>query len=129
MDIYIGNLPNTIDSDELNKVFRYVLLPNNFKELMRRFVNRNEKLLHSEIKSIGQQNGSAAVRYAHAVIEPDGLARRAIERLDHLTYQGSSLRVREYVQRSESNERRKLNGQNLYSVSVYNRRERDRRSH
>jgi RNA recognition motif-containing protein len=129
MDIYIGNLPNTIDSDELNKVFRYVLLPNNFKELMRRLVKRSEKLLHSEIKVIGSYRGATSVRYAHAVIEPDGLARRAIERLDHLSYQGSSLRVREFVTRSEGNERRKHKGQNLYSVSVYNRRVGERRSH
>ena len=127
MDIYIGNLPNQVNSSELKKVVNTVLLPTNIKELIQRLVNKKDRITFSEFDVIENQMGDKSTRFAHAVIMPDRVARQALKRLDHLTLKGSSLRAREYAARSIVNDRRSKQNQNLYAVSSYNRRVRDRR--
>jgi hypothetical protein len=128
VDIYIGNLPNQLTPAELKKIVNAVLLPTNFKELIRRLVNKKSRITHSEFDVVGNQIGDDAACFAHAVIKPDRIARRVLRRLDHFTLQGNSLRAREYVSRSRANERRSQQCKNLYAVKAYNRRIRDRRS-
>lgn len=127
MDIYIGNLPTQTNSSDLKKVVNTVLLPNNFKELVQLVISRKERVSFSEIDVIENHMGDQITRFAHAVIMPDCAARRLLKRMDHLTFNGSSLRVREYTERSDENDRRNKQQQNLYAVSVYNRRRSDRR--
>ena len=128
MDIYIGNLPNQIGPAELKKVVNYVLLPSNFRELIKRVVDNRNRITHSEIDVIDQSQGDQPTVYARAVIKPDHVARRVLQRLDHLTFQGSSLRAREYVNRNAENDRRAQQMKNLYAVQSYNRRLRERRN-
>ena len=128
MDIYIGNLPNQIEPAELKKVVNYVLLPSNFRELIKRDIDNRNHITHSEFDVIDQSHGNQPTAYARAVIKPDHVARRVLQRLDHLTFQGSSLRAREYVNRNAENDRRARQLKNLYAVQSYNRRLRERRS-
>jgi len=127
MDIYIGNLPNQVDSMELKKVVNTVLLPTNFMEFVQRLVNKTDRITFSEFDVIENQMGDKLTRFAHAVIMPDCAARQALKRLDHLTLKGKSLRAREYAVRKVENDRRSKQNQNLYAVGSYNRRTRDRR--
>lgn len=127
MDIYIGNLPNQVNSSDLKKVVNAVLLPHSFRELVQQLVNKKGRVTLSEFDVIENQMGDSATKFAHGVIMPDSAARRLLSRMDHLTFQGKSLRVREYAQRDKSNDRRRKAGQNLYAVTIYNRRLRDRR--
>ena len=127
MDIYIGNLPSQLGPAELKKVVNTVLLPNNFKEIVRRFVSKNDRLTFSEFDVIESQVAGNTIRFAHGVIMPDSVGRRLLQRMDHLTLQGKSLLVREYTMRNESNDRRRKKSQNLYAVKSYNRRHKDRR--
>ena len=127
MDIYIGNLPRQINSSDLKKVINTVLLPNNFRELIRLLVNKKDRVTFSEFDVKENQVGDDDSRFAHGVIMPDSAARRLLQRMDHLSYQGKSLRVREYTLRDRSNDRRRKPGQNLYAVKIYNRRIKDRR--
>jgi len=127
MEIYIGNLPDQINPADLGKIIKYVLMPTSFSELVRRLINRNCRVSHSQFDVIDKWLGDTCFRYAHAVIEPDGVARKVVKKLDHLSYQGHSLCVREYVVRSSNNDRRCKHHKNLYAVQAYNRRIRDRR--
>lgn len=127
MDIYIGNLPNEINSSDLKKVVNAVLLPNNFKELMRHLFNRTERVSLSEIDVIENRAGDNTTRFAHAVVVPEQAALRLLKRMDHLTFNGKSLRVRQYTKRNNANDRRNRKTHNLYSVGIYNRRRGDRR--
>jgi len=127
MEIYIGNLPSQIDSNELKRVVSTVLLPNSFRELLRQLMDRKCRPSFGEIDVIEKQRGDLKTRYAHAVIMPDQVARELLRRMDHLTYQGKSLRVREYATRNNTNDRRRHKGQNLYAVKSFNRRAADRR--
>lgn len=127
MDIYIGNLPSQLGPAELKKVVNSVLLPNSFREFVRRLVSKNEKLTFSEFDVIESQIEGNTIRFAHGVIMPDSVGRRLLQRMDHLTFKGKSLCVREYTTRSESNDRRRKKPQNLYAVKSYNRRHKDRR--
>ena len=127
MEIYIGNLPRQINSSDLKKVVNAVLLPNNFRELVQQLVNKKDRVTFSEIDVLENRLGDDTTRFAHAVIMPDSAARRLLQRMDHLSYQGKSLRVREYTPREASNERRRKAGKNLFAVKIYNRRARDRR--
>ncbi|MCI0507650.1 MAG: hypothetical protein L0Z73_16280 [Gammaproteobacteria bacterium] len=127
MDIYIGNIPEDLECTELRKVVNYVLFPHNIRDLIKRIVNKKDKISHSEFDIVVKQSGDQSIRYARAVIQPDSVARRVLLRLDHLTFQGSSLRAREYITRSQLNERRRSQHKNLYAVTVYNRRMEERR--
>lgn len=127
MDIYIGNLPNQVNSSDLRKVVNSVLLPNSFRELVQQLVNKKDRVTLSEFDVIENQVGNSTSKFAHGVIMPDSAARRLLMRMDHLTFQGKSLRVREYAPRDRSNDRRRKGRQNLYSVKIYNRRLADRR--
>lgn len=127
MEIFIGNLPGEISSAELKKVVNAVLLPNNFREFIRRLFQQTERITHSEFDVIHNQKGPVSGCFARGVIEPDKMARRLLSRMDHLTLQGKSLRVREYARRDATNDRRQRPGQNLFSVRAYNRRMKDRR--
>ena len=127
MDIYIGNLPMQINSTELKKVVNTVLLPNNFRELVQQLVSKKDRVTFSEFDVMENQVGGSISRFARAVIMPDSAARRLLERMDHLSYQGKSLRVREYALRNNANDRRRKPGKNLYAVKTYNRRAKDRR--
>jgi hypothetical protein len=127
VDIYIGNLPNQINSSDLKKVVNAVLLPNSFRELVQQLVNKKDRITLSEFDVIENKMGDSVTKFAHGVITPDTAARRLLGRMDHLTFQGKSLRVREYAQRDKCNDRRRKAGQNLYAVTIYNRRLGDRR--
>lgn len=127
MDIYIGNLPNQVNSSDLRKVINTVMLPNNFRELLRQLVNRKERVSFSEIDVIENHMGGHISRFAHAVIIPDRAAKRLLARMDHLTFKGKSLRVREYSERNDTNDRRNSKNPNLFAVGIYNRRHGDRR--
>ena len=127
MDIYIGNLPIQTNSSDLKKVVKTLLLPNNFRELVQQLVSRKDHVSFSEIDVIENQMGDQVTRFAHAVIMPDHAARRVLKKMDHLTFQGKSLRVREYTERSEANDRRNKQNPNLFAVKIYNRRRSDRR--
>ena len=127
MEIFIGNLPDQFNKNDLNNIVRFVLLPNSFSELMRRFLSRKNRLSDTRFELIDNSSGQFSVRYAHAVIHPDSMARRVIQRLDHLTFKGASLRAREYKSRNHCNDRRQRRGKSLYSVAVYNRRRSERR--
>jgi len=127
VEIYIGNLPRQINSSDLKKVVNTVLLPNNFRELVQQLVNKKDRVTFSEIDVLENREGDDTTRFAHAVIMPDSAARRLLQRMDHLSYQGKSLRVREYTPRDAANERRRKAGKNLFAVKIYNRRARDRR--
>jgi hypothetical protein len=127
MDIYIGNLPSQVDSSELKKVVNAVMFPANFKELVHHLISRNDRITFSEFDVIENRMGEQSTRFAHAVIMPEHAARLALKRLDHLTLKGSSLRAREYAVRNIENDRRSKGVHNLYAVSSYNRRIRDRR--
>ncbi|WP_455376083.1 hypothetical protein [Kaarinaea lacus] len=126
MDIYIGNLPNQVNSSDLKKVVNTVLLPNNFRELIQQLVHRKDRVTFSEFDVVESQLGGGA-RFARGVIMPDTVARRLLSRMDHLTFQGKSLRVREFSQRDKANDRRRKTTQNLYAVTIYNRRSKERR--
>ncbi len=127
MNIYIGNLPTPIKPAELKKVVNYVLLPSSFRELVKRVIDNKDRITHSEFDVIDQSYEDQPSYYARAVIKPDHVARRVMQRLDHLTFQGSSLRAREYKNRNNGNDRRLKQHKNLYSVGSYNRRKRERR--
>ena len=127
MDIYIGNLPAQLKPAELRKVVNYVLFPHNFRDLVKRIVRNKDRIAHSEFDVIDKTLGDQSVRYARAVIQPDYVARRVLQRLNHLTFQGASLRAREYVTRNPINERRRKQNKNLFAVEVYNRRVAERR--
>jgi len=127
MDIYIGNLPAQLKPAELRKVVNYVLFPQNFRDLVKRIVKNKDRIAHSEFDVIDKTLGDQSVRYARAVIQPDYVARRVLQRLNHLTFQGTSLRAREYVTRNPVNERRRKQSKNLFAVKVYNRRVAERR--
>jgi len=127
MDIYIGNLPAQVKPADLKKIVTYVLIPHTFRDFVKRVVKNKDRISHSQIDVIDAKSGERSVRYARAVIQPDYVARRVMQRLDHLTYQGSSLRAREFVTRSSANERRSKQHKNLYAVQAYNRRMAERR--
>lgn len=127
MDIYIGNLPDQLNSSQLNKIVKYALLPTSLGEFMERWIKGNGRVQHSDVEVIDDRFGNGAIRYAHAVITPDPVARRVVQRLDHLTLEGNSLLAREYVVRNAGNDRRHRCHKNLYAVSTYNRRRGDRR--
>jgi len=127
MDIYIGNLPAQVKPADLKKIVTYVLIPHTFRDFVKRVVKNKDRISHSQIDVIDAKSGERSVRYARAVIQPDYVARRVMQRLDHLTYQGSSLRAREFVTRSPVNERRSKHHKNLYAVQAYNRRVSERR--
>jgi hypothetical protein len=127
MDIYIGNLPEQLKPAELRKVVNYVMLPSNFRDLVKHIVRNKDRIAHSEFNVIDTTLGDQTIRYARAVIQPDYVARRLVQRLNHLTFKGNSLRAREYINRSPANERRRHLNKNLYAVGVYNRRVAERR--
>ena len=127
MNIYIGNLPNQIEPSELKKIVNFVLLPSSFRGILRRLLDSKNRITHSEFAVIDHASGDQSIRYARAVIKPDHVARHVLQRLDHLTFQGSSLRAREYFVRNTCNDRRSNQLKNLYAVSVYNRRQQERR--
>lgn len=127
MDIYIGNLPERINSSQLKKIIRYALFPASFREIIARWLKGKDRIEHSDFEVIDDDRGNHSVRYAHAVIKPDQVARRVVQRLDHLTFHGSSLSAREYVKRNPDNDRRYRCNKNLYAVSIYNRRMGERR--
>lgn len=127
MNIYIGNLPNQIEPSELKKIVNYVMLPSSFRGLLRRLLDHKDRITHSEFDVVDHSFGNQSIRYARAVIKPDHVARHVLQRLDHLTFQGSSLRAREYVARNTVNDRRSRQNKNLFAVDVYNRRQQERR--
>jgi len=127
MEIYIGNLPDRVNLAELRRVVNYALLPASFDELVKRVFKRADRIVHSDYDFIEKQVGDRSVRYARTIIEPDGVALRALRRLDRFVLRGSSLQARRYVPRNKYNDRRRQLSKNLYAVNVYNRRKRDRR--
>lgn len=127
MDIYIGNLPEQLKPAELRKIVNYVMFPSNFSDLVKRIVRNKDRIAHSEFDVINTTLGDQTIRYARAVIQPDYVARRVLQRLDHLTFRGNSLRAREYVARTPANERRRNASSSLYAVAAYNRRVAERR--
>ena len=128
MEIYIGNLPNQLKPAEFRKIITSVLLPTSFADLVKRLVNKTERVAHSEFDLIDKKLGDTSVRYALAIIEPDGIALRALQRLDCLSFQGCSLRARKYITRNSNNDRRGKLHKNLYAVNIYNRRIQERRN-
>ena len=127
MEIYIGNLPDRVNPAELRRIVNFALLPASLDELVKRVFKKADRIVHSDYDFIEKQIGDKSVRYARAIIEPDGLAMRALQRLDRFVLRGSSLQARRFVPRNKYNDRRRHLSKNLYAVNVYNRRKRDRR--
>jgi len=128
MEIYIGNLPDRVNPAELRRIVNFALLPASLDELVKRVFKKADRIVHSDYDFIEKQIGDKSVRYARAIIEPDGLAMRALQRLDRFVLRGSSLQARRFVPRNKYNDRRRQLSKNLYAVNVYNRRKRDRRA-
>jgi len=129
MEIYIGNLPDRVKPAELRRLVNYALLPASFDELVKRVFKKADRIVHSRYDFVEKQIGEKSVRFARAIIEPDGVAMRAVQRLDRYVLRGSSLQARRYVPRNKYNDRRRQANKNLYSVNIYNRRKSDRRLH
>ncbi|HEY5602087.1 MAG TPA: hypothetical protein VIM41_03180 [Gammaproteobacteria bacterium] len=127
MDIYISNLPEHLGTTELKKVIRYGLFPYNLRDFFQRIVKRKNKTAYSEFEIVVKKLGDQSICYAHAVIQPDTVARRVLRHLNQLTFRGRSLRAREYANRDHRNERRRNQHKNLYAVTAYNRRVTERR--
>ncbi len=87
MELYIGNLPAAASMSDLD-----VLLLG-YQPMRLRF----EEATSAE----GQQ-----MRFARVTIVPDRVAQRAIKKLHNHRLHGSPIVVREYVDRSNGNERR-----------------------
>lgn len=109
MQIFIGNLPRNYSAFELRRLVERELMPQGIQETAKHFFSKKERLKRSEYKIFDKLTNMGIVRHGVAVIEPDALAARAIERLNKVNYQSNMLVVREYVTRTNSNDRRALN--------------------
>lgn len=104
MEIFIGNLPVNTSAYELRRLFNQAI------DKMSGGFLPWKKPHPGQIAIQIVEKGSAAgrIRYGHAVIEPETIARHCIQTLNHHFLNGQPLTVREYFQRSYMNERRAL---------------------
>ena len=88
MEIFIGNLPHDTSAVDLRRLFGDA----GFKA---RYRIHRKTLQDGTVKCYGQ-----------AVVEPDTVARELIQDLDNTMLQDNCIEVRQFVERSYSNDRR-----------------------
>ena len=109
MQIFIGNLPRNYSAFELRRLVERELIPHGIQQTTKHFLFKKERLKRSEYKIFDKLTDMGIVRHGVALIEPDNLALRAVERLNKVEYQNNKLVVREFTTRTNSNDRRALN--------------------
>lgn len=126
MQLFIGNLPRNINAFELRRLVERVLLPQGLQETAKHFLLKTERLKRSEYEVFDKLTMFGIVRHGKAVIEPDLMAMRAIERLNDTQFRDNVLIVREFIVRINNNDRRALSWR-MKSWDDTERRLRDRR--
>lgn len=106
MEIFIGNIPDGITSNELRRFVNGVL---DDRKVGFQFWKKKQPS-SMRFKVIERQvEGGACYHYAIAAIEPLASARECCELLNQQFFQGKPLNAREYYSRSYMNERRMIN--------------------
>lgn len=109
MQLFIGNLPRNINAFELRRMVERVLLPQGVNETAKHFLFKKERLKRSDFEVFDKLTHAGIMRHGKAIIEPELLALRAIERLNNSDFRGNRLTVREFITRINNNDRRALN--------------------
>lgn len=109
MQVFIGNLPRNFNEFELRRLVERVVLPKGVKQTAKHYLFRSERLKRSGYKVFDKLTNAGLVRHGVALIEPDILAQRVIERLHNSEYRGVRLTAHEYKTRTNSNDRRSIN--------------------
>jgi RNA recognition motif-containing protein len=110
MDIFIGNMPRNTSVLELRKMFGDAGRNARFRLFTRR-----------------SKTGKVAC-FGHVVVQDDLSAQKVIEQLDGQDLGGMSLKVRPFIHRSDSNERRARRPFPIPTGGI-NRRRGERRGH
>jgi RNA recognition motif-containing protein len=109
MEIYVGNWPSGADNYDLRKLFERDLLRVGIHRRMRGLFRRRDNQERERFRVVIEQKNGVTFHYGRVTLEPDDMARIAIERLNGSNYRGNVLVVREWQTRAYQNDRRALN--------------------
>ena len=106
MEIFVSNLPEEIEASDLKNLLKDSLQKNIFRKLYNKIISQGG--LDDDVSySVFQKVFDGEIRqYGHIGINSDKLASVAVESLQNMNYQGHDLTVREYLHRTDNNDRR-----------------------
>jgi hypothetical protein len=108
MDIFVGNLPQKTQVDEIRRLFETVLRPRGLSAVLPKSRKQPRRGFNPPRYQIVELSGDRPMRYGHVVLFPDSMARQAIKDLQDATLRGEQIVVREFVRRAYINDRRSL---------------------
>ena len=108
MDIYIGNIPKGTRPTELKKLLKDSVKASVFSRMFEQAValGRFDNDVDINIIKRKRFKKHGYFRYGHMMISSDRIAPVALEAMQNSKIRGSKLEIREFTERSASNDRR-----------------------
>lgn len=126
MEVLFCNLPKRMSTAEIRRLVSSAILPKNLLDTVKSVLFMGQSIKRLEFKIVTEHKSGEVCRYGIAIIEPDKSAERIIERLCDDKIRGHRITVREFKNRSYSNDRRAVNWRDA-DWSFTERRKVDRR--
>jgi RNA recognition motif-containing protein len=113
MDIYIGNIPKGTRPTELKKLLKDSVKASVFSRMFEQAValGRFDNDVDINIIKRKRFRKHGYFRYGHMVISSNRIAPVALEAMQNSKIRGSKLEVREFTERSVTNDRRSTDGE------------------
>lgn len=122
MDIYIGNIPKGTRPTELRKLLKDCVKDSVFSRMYEQAValGRFDNDIDIDIIKRKRFRKHGYYRYGHIIIRSERIAPVALESMQDSKLRGTKLEVREFVERSTTNDRRASD----WESKPWNRRQR-----
>ena len=107
MEIFIGNLPEHVDEEDVQKLVKNILEQNLFRKLFNSLMSKGDlDKRNASYRVIKKESHGIVKNFAHVGIQSEKLAKCIIDSVGRIRYRGQSLVAREYKHRAYINDRR-----------------------
>lgn len=129
MEIFVGNLPDQVNADELKKLVKHTLQRSVFQKLFNVLVSKGTLDKNNVSFKVIQKESHGVVRnIGHVQVHSEKLGKVIIDSLSRLRVQGKNIIAREYVHRAYINDRRDVSWRENPWISEERRLEERRRA-
>ncbi|NOZ52433.1 MAG: RNA-binding protein [Gammaproteobacteria bacterium] len=130
MEIYIGNIPKGTRPSEIKKLLKDSIQPSIFQRLFDKIValGQLDNDIEIEIHTNKNKPQHKPYHYGQMKIKSDRIGPVALEALHNTSIRGSVLKVRKFVARNTTNDRRATSLTNIPEAGN-SRRQTERRKH
>ena len=110
MEIYVGNIPKGSRPGEIRKIIENAIKEKVFPRLFEKIIETGQINKGVGVKIRKTKNTNGEYRYGHVTVHSSGLGQLAMDSLSNAELRGNCLNAREFITRSQHNDRRASHG-------------------